>query len=77
MYEKLKNKLLSLKCRKLFYEWIPRERDEKDFNFLLFSKDKKMNYNTLKTDFRRCLEKFKEIYPEIDELINKTVLQPS
>ena len=38
---------------------------------------KKMNYDTLKTDFRRCLKEFREIYPEIDELCNKTVVQPS
>ena len=36
-----------------------------------------MNYGTLKTDFRRCLDKFREIYPEIDELIETTVVQPS
>ena len=77
LYEKLKNKLLSLKCRKLFNEWIPRERDEKDFNLKVLAKDKKMNYNTLKTDFARCLDQLIEIYPKIDEPNNNTNFQPS
>ena len=36
-----------------------------------------MNYNTLKTDFARCLDQLIEIYPKIDESNNKTNLQQS
>ncbi|MDC0057962.1 hypothetical protein OAJ21_02045 [Pelagibacteraceae bacterium] len=64
--QELKNKInsLSTNCKNLIEEWIIKEKMDQDFNFKKWAIDRKVNYDTLKVQYKRCLDSLKLTYSE-------------
>ena len=55
---------LSSKCRDLINEWRKRDREDRKFSFKIWSLEKEMNLDTLKGQYKRCIDSLIAMYPK-------------